>query len=168
MSKDILVDVDIVQGHPDRINKLIERIIKEIEAVRKEGYELYTITMQKQQECSNQLDDLSNLYRKSESESYFSYQSGTDNVPRALEMKKEQCYRDAQEEDFYSDDLKKQYNSIESRMSRLNRSKETLDNISDQVVSISKTIEDIKQKSEYWNRIFTVTINGLIDLNNRG
>ena len=168
MSKDFLVDVDIVQEHPNRINKLIERVIEEIEAVRREGYELYTITMQKQQECNSQMDDLSNQYRESKSESNSAYQSGAVSSPSALNMKEEQRYRDEQEGDLYSGDLKRQYDNLENRMSRLNRSKDTLDNISEQVVNISKTTEDIKQMSEYWNKIFTVTINGLIDLNNRG
>ena len=168
MSKDILVDVDTVQEHPNRINKLIERVIEEIEAVRREGYELYTITMQKQQECNSQMDDLSNQYRESKSESNFVYQSGAISSPGALNMKDAQHYRDEQEGDYYSGDLKRKYDALENRMNRLNRSKDTLDNISEQVVNISKTTEDIKQMSEYWNKIFTVTINGLIDLNNRG
>lgn len=168
MSKDILVDVDIIKDHPNRINELIERVIEEIEAVRREGYELYTLTVKKQQECNSKIEDLSNQYRKTKSEGSPIYQNCAVDSVGDQYKKKDQYYRDEQEEDFYSGDLKRQFDNLDCRMNSLNHSKDSLDDISEQVVNISKTIEDIKQKSEYWNKIFTVVINNLIDLNNRG
>ena len=168
MSKDILVDVDTVQEHPNRINKLIDRIVEEIEAVRREGHELYTLTMQAQQECNNHMDDLHNQYREEKSNFFNAYPNAAMNPNTALKRNENRRYQDSQESDFYSDTLKRQYAHLENRMNRLNQSKDTLDSIAEQVVSIRKTADDIKQSSEYWNKIFTVTINGLADLNNRG
>lgn len=166
MSKDVLVDIDIIKGHPKRIDKLIERIIAEIEAVRSEGYELYTLTMQMQQECNKQMENLGNQYRASKFEN--TYQTNAVDHLSAYNMKNKKLYQDEQESDFYLGNLKNQYDKLDNRINSLNHSKDILDNISKQVVGISKTIDDIKQMSEYWNKIFTITIDGLIDLNNRG
>lgn len=167
MSKDILIDIDILNAHPQRINKLIERIIQEIEALRQEGYELYTITVQKQHVCNNAMEKLSQQYNENKNslESYSGVDCRGKEKQNPLNSKHEARYRDSQEGDFYQDDLKQQYNKLDNQMSKLNHSKETLEDISQQIVNITKTTEDIKQMSEYWNKIYNVTINGLIELN---
>ena len=166
MSKDVLVNIDIIKEHPNRINKLIDRVVEEIEALRAEGYELYTITMKKQQECNNQMQDISNQYHQEKQEYspagiYYDHR----NIEDPLKRRAGQDYRDAQEQDFYDSGLKSQYSQLENRMGRLNQSKETLDNIAQQVSNISKTTDDLRVLCEKWNKIYTVTVNGLIDLN---
>ena len=166
MSKDVLLEIDILKEHPNRINRIINRIVEEIEALRREGYELYTLTVQKQQECNNEIDALSCEYRECRADLYCSYQNNEGCNPDSLINN--QQYRDSQEYDFYTNDLKKRYNKLENRLDKLNHNKEVLDDIAQQVVNIKKTSEDIRQKSEQWNKIYTTVINGLIDLNNRG
>lgn len=166
MSKDILVDIDVLKDHPQRINKLFDRIVQELEALRQEGYELYTLTVQKQQECNNDMENLSQQYKESKTNlDSYSGSYGYLGSPSALNLKQETDYRDLYEGDFYQGDLKQQYNRLDNQMSKLNHSKETLENISQQIINISKTTEDIKQMSEYWNKIYNVTIDGLINLN---
>lgn len=165
MSKDILVDIDILKDHPKRINKLFNRIVQELEALRQEGYELYTLTVQKQQECNNDMENLSQEYKESKTNlDSYSGSRGYSESPGVLNLKQETDYRDLYEVDFYQGDLKQKYNKLDNQMSKLNHSKEMLENISQQIIDISKTTEDIKQMSEYWNKIYNVTINGLINL----
>lgn len=165
MSKDILVDIDILKDHPKRINKLFNRIVQELEALRQEGYELYTLTVQKQQECNNDMENLSQEYKESKTNlDSYSGSHGYSESPGVLNLKQETDYRDLYEVDFYQGDLKQKYNKLDNQMSKLNHSKEILENISQQIIDISKTTEDIKQMSEYWNKIYNVTINGLINL----
>lgn len=158
MGKDILNNVELLQKHPERINKLIDRVIKEIEALRTEGYELYTITVQKQQECCSQMRELNDRYRENK---YYS-----DGIHHSeFSSFNGQRYIDSQESDFYSDDLKEKLNHCENRLNKLDSCKERLENIAQQVVSINKTTNDIKQKSEDWNRIYITILNALKDLN---
>lgn len=153
MSKDVLVDVDILKDHPKRINKLIEKIIEEIEKLRSEGYELYTLTTQKGKNCSEQINVLSNEYRTvNRSEMANRNDSKSFN------------FKDSQEQDFYSAEAKKKYEMLENKMQRYTNCKAILDDSAQQVVNIKKTVDDLKQKSEKWNKIYTITIDSLIDL----
>lgn len=164
MSKDVLIDIESLHSHPDRIKKLIDRVINEIEKVRKEGYELYTLTLQKQEECNSQMDELSQKFREGKSNYFGSSQNSQFESYNEKGLNRN--YIDSQEGDMYIGDLKQEYDSINDRLSKLNSSKNTLENIAQQVININKTTDDIKQMSEYWNKIYSTTINALIELNN--
>lgn len=153
MSKDVLVDVDILKDHPKRINELIEKIIEEIEKLRSEGYELYTLTIQKGKNCSEQINVLSNEYR-TVNRSEMANRNDSKNFN----------FKDSQEQDFYSAEAKKKYEMLENKLQRYTNCKTILDDSAQQVVNITKTVDDLKQKSEKWNKIYTITIDSLIDL----
>ena len=95
MSKDVLFDIDILKDHPNRINRIMDRIVEEIEALRREGYELYTLTLQKQQECNNEIDAISSEYRERRSDLHYSYQDNARCNPDFSTSN--QQYRDSQE-----------------------------------------------------------------------
>lgn len=164
MNIDVLNDIDYLQEHPNRIDKLMERIVEVLEEVQQEGYELYTVILQKQQECKSKIEETEAQYRASRRDTL---------TPDSREIRgynpkgAAASYRDAQEADFYPAELKKQYNSLENRMQKLSHSKETLDNIAQQIVDIRKTTDDITQMSKKWNQIYVTTIRRLIDLNKK-
>lgn len=167
MSKDIIMDLQILEEHPKRITALIDQIAFEVEAAHQEGYDLYRLISEQEQHCKEKMQELYQEYRdtKNQAQELYSLPVTQNTYTPKFNERAKLRYKDAQEIDLYTGDLKQKQSALDDCMNELHRSKELLESAAQQIVNIQKTVEDLQQNKEQWNEIYIITLQKLMDLN---
>ena len=101
MNNEVISDISLFDSHPSNMTKYINDIIKVIEDIRAEGYEMYSVILERKEECeqmaaevkryapedsNEQMNDLNN--RKRHCENKF---NNLDKSQRQLDDIAQQC-----------------------------------------------------------------------------
>ena len=86
MNNEVISDISLFDSHPSNMTKYINDIIKVIEDIRAEGYEMYSVKRYAPEDSNEQMNDLNN--RKRHCENKF---NNLDKSQRQLDDIAQQC-----------------------------------------------------------------------------
>lgn len=133
MSNDVISDISLFHSHTSNMIKYIDNIIKVIDDVRTEGYEMYSVVMEKKAECQQKTNETN--YRIQEVNRFAPQDSDT------------QLY-----------DLNILIKQYENRYNDLDNSQKQLDNIAQECTQMRKTVEVLNENVQRTNKVFNDTM----------
>ena len=133
MNNEVISDISLFDSHPSNMTKYINDIIKVIEDIRAEGYEMYSVILERKEECE---------------------QMAAEANDRNQEVK-----RYAPEDSYEQmNDLNNRKRHCENKFNNLDKSQRQLDDIAQQCVQMQKTVEVLKENVQITNRAFVDTM----------
>ena len=123
----------LFDSHPSNMTKYINDIIKVIEDIRAEGYEMYSVILERKEECE---------------------QMAAEANDRIQEVKR-YAPEDSNEQ---MNDLNNRKRHCENKFNNLDKSQRQLDDIAQQCVQMQKTVEVLKENVQITNRAFVDTM----------
>lgn len=133
MNNEIISDISLFDSHPSNMTKYINDIIKVIEDIRAEGYEMYSVILERKEECE---------------------QMAAEANDRIQEVKR-YAPEDSNEQ---MNDLNNRKRHCENKFNNLYKSQRQLDDIAQQCVQMQKTVEVLKENVQITNRAFVDTM----------
>ena len=133
MNNEVISDISLFDSHPSNMTKYINDIIKVIEDIRAEGYEMYSVILERKEECE---------------------QMAAEANDRIQEVKR-YAPEDSNEQ---MNDLNNRKRHCENKFNNLDKSQRHSDDISQQCVQIQKTVEVLKENVQITNRAFVDTM----------
>ena len=133
MNNEVISDISLFDSHPSNMTKYINDIIKVIEDIRAEGYEMYSVILERKEECE---------------------QMAAEANDRIQEVKR-YAPEDSNEQ---MNDLNNRKRHCENKFNNLDKSQRQLDDIAQQCVQMQKTVEVLKEKVQITNRAFVDTM----------
>lgn len=133
MNNEVISDISLFDSHPSNMTKYINDIIKVIEDIRAEGYEMYSVILERKEECEQMAAEANN---------------------RIQEVKR-YAPEDSNEQ---MNDLNNRKRHCENKFNNLDKSQRKLDDIAQQCVQMQKTVEVLKENVQITNRAFVDTM----------
>lgn len=133
MNNEVISDISLFDSHPSNMTKYINDIIKVIEEIRAEGYEMYSVILERKEECE---------------------QMAAEANDRIQEVKR-YTPEDSNEQ---MNDLNNRKRHCENKFNNLDKSQRQLDDIAQQCVQMQKTVEVLKENVQITNRAFVDTM----------
>ncbi|MFQ9064798.1 MAG: hypothetical protein ACLR5R_06670 [Eubacterium sp.] len=133
MNNEVISDISLFDSHPSNMTKYINDIIKVIEDIRAEGYEMYSVILERKEECE---------------------QMAAEANDRIQEVKR-YTPEDSNEQ---MNDLNNRKRHCENKFNNLDKSQRQLDDIAQQCVQMQKTVEVLKENVQITNRAFVDTM----------
>lgn len=133
MNNDVIRDISAFDSHPSNMAKYINDIIKVIEDIRAEGYEMYSVVMERKSECQQEAAKFN---------------------ARIQEVKR----YTPNDSDSQLDELNKRIKHCEDNYSCLEKSQRQLDNIAQQCVQMRRTVELLNENVQKTNGAFIDTM----------
>ena len=133
MNNEVISDISLFDSHPSNMTKYINDIIKVIEDIRAEGYEMYSVILERKEECE---------------------QMAAEANDRIQEVKR-YAPEDSNEQ---MNDLNDRKRHCENKFNNLDKSQRQLDDIAQQCVQMQKTVEVLKENVQITNRAFVDTM----------
>lgn len=133
MNNEVISDISLFDSHPSNMTKYINDIIKVIEDIRAEGYEMYSVILERKEECE---------------------QMAAEANDRIQEVKR-YAPEDSNEQ---MNDLNNRKKHCENKFNNLDKSQRQLDDIAQQCVQMQKTVEVLKENVQITNRAFVDTM----------
>ena len=133
MNNEVISDISLFDSHPSNMTKYINDIIKVIEDIRAEGYEMYSVILERKEECA---------------------QMAAEANDRIQEVKR-YAPEDSNEQ---MNDLNNRKRHCENKFNNLDKSQRQLDDIAQQCVQMQKTVEVLKENVQITNRAFVDTM----------
>lgn len=133
MNNEVISDISLFDSHPSNMTKYINDIIKVIEDIRDEGYEMYSVILERKEECE---------------------QMAAEANDRIQEVKR-YAPEDSNEQ---MNDLNNRKRHCENKFNNLDKSQRQLDDIAQQCVQMQKTVEVLKENVQITNRAFVDTM----------
>lgn len=133
MNNEVISDISLFDSHPSNMTKYINDIIKVIEDIRAEGYEMYSVILERKEECE---------------------QMAAEANDRIQEVKR-YAPEDSNEQ---MNDLNNRKRHCENKFNNLDKSQRQLDDIAQQCVQMQKTVEVLKENVQITNRAFADTM----------
>lgn len=133
MNNEVISDISLFDSHPSNMTKYINDIIKVIEDIRAEGYEMYSVILECKEECEQMAAEANN---------------------RIQEVKR-YAPEDSNEQ---MNDLSNRKRHCENKFNNLDKSQRQLDDIAQQCVQMQKTVEVLKENVQITNRAFVDTM----------
>lgn len=133
MNNEVISDIPLFDSHPSNMTKYINDIIKVIEDIRAEGYEMYSVILERKEECE---------------------QMAAEANDRIQEVKR-YAPEDSNEQ---MNDLNNRKRHCENKFNNLDKSQRQLDDIAQQCVQMQKTVEVLKENVQITNRAFVDTM----------
>ena len=133
MNNEVFSDISLFDSHPSNMTKYINDIIKVIEDIRAEGYEMYSVILERKEECE---------------------QMAAEANDRIQEVKR-YAPEDSNEQ---MNDLNNRKRHCENKFNNLDKSQRQLDDIAQQCVQMQKTVEVLKENVQITNRAFVDTM----------
>lgn len=133
MNNEVISDISLFDSHPSNMTKYINDIIKVIENIRAEGYEMYSVILERKEECEQMAAEANN---------------------RIQEVKR-YAPEDSNEQ---MNDLNNRKRHCENKFNNLDKSQRQLDDIAQQCVQMQKTVEVLKENVQITNRAFVDTM----------
>ena len=133
MNNEVISDISLFDSHPSNMTKYINDIIKVIEDIRAEGYEMYSVILERKEECE---------------------QMAAEANDRIQEVKR-YAPDDSNEQ---MNDLNNRKRHCENKFNNLDKSQRQLDDIAQQCVQMQKTVEVLKENVQITNRAFVDTM----------
>lgn len=133
MNNEVISDISLFDSHPSNMTKYINDIIKVIEDIRAEGYEMYSVILERKEECE---------------------QMAAEANDRIQEVKR-YASEDSNEQ---MNDLNNRKRHCENKFNNLDKSQRQLDDIAQQCVQMQKTVEVLKENVQITNRAFVDTM----------
>ena len=133
MNNEVISDISLFDSHPSNMTKYINDIIKVIEDIRAEGYEMYSVILERKEECE---------------------QMAAEANDRIQEVKR-YAPEDSNEQ---MNDLNNRKRHCENKFNNLDKSQWQLDDIAQQCVQMHKTVEVLKENVQITNRAFVDTM----------
>ncbi|WP_443723032.1 hypothetical protein [Ruminococcus sp.] len=133
MNNEVISDISLFDSHPSNMTKYINDIIKVIEDIRAEGYEMYSVILERKEECE---------------------QMAAEANDRIQEVKR-YAPEDSNEQ---MNDLNNRKRHCENKFNNLDKSQRQLDDIAQQCVQMQKTVEVLKENVQITNRAFVDTM----------
>lgn len=133
MNNEVISDISLFDSHPSNMTKYINDIIKVIEDIRAEGYEMYSVILERKEECE---------------------QMAAEANDRIQEVKR-YAPEDSNEQ---MNDLNNRKRHCENKFNNLDKSQRQLDDIAQQCVQMQKTVEVLKENVQTTNRAFVDTM----------
>ena len=133
MNNEVISDISLFDSHPSNMTKYINDIIKVIEDIRAEGYEMYSVILERKEECE---------------------QMAAEANDRIQEVKR-YAPEDSNEQ---MNDLNNRKRHCENKFNNLDKSQRQLDDIAQQCVQMQKTVEVHKENVQITNRAFVDTM----------
>ena len=133
MNNEVISDISLFDSHPSNMTKYISDIIKVIEDIRAEGYEMYSVILERKEECE---------------------QMAAEANDRIQEVKR-YAPEDSNEQ---MNDLNNRKRHCENKFNNLDKSQRQLDDIAQQCVQMQKTVEVLKENVQITNRAFVDTM----------
>ena len=133
MNNEVISDISLFDSHPSNMTKYINDIIKVIEDIRAEGYEMYSVILERKEECE---------------------QMAAEANDRIQEVKR-YAPEDSNEQ---MNDLNNRKRHCENKFNNLDKSQRQLDDIAQQCVRMQKTVEVLKENVQITNRAFVDTM----------
>ena len=129
MNNEVISDISLFDSHPSNMTKYMNDIIKVIEDIRAEGYEMYSVILERKEECE---------------------QMAAEANDRIQEVKR-YAPEDSNEQ---MNDLNNRKRHCENKFNNLDKSQRQLDDIAQQCVQMQKTVEVLKENVQITNRAF--------------
>lgn len=133
MNNEVISDISLFDSHSSNMTKYINDIIKVIEDIRAEGYEMYSVILERKEECE---------------------QMAAEANDRIQEVKR-YAPEDSNEQ---MNDLNNRKRHCENKFNNLDKSQRQLDDIAQQCVQMQKTVEVLKENVQITNRAFVDTM----------
>lgn len=133
MNNEVISDISLFDSHPSNMTKYINDIIKVIEDIRAEGYEMYSVILERKEECE---------------------QMAAEANDRIQEVKR-YAPEDSNEQ---MNDLNNRKRHCENKFNNLDKSQRQLDDIAQQCVQMQKTVDVLKENVQITNRAFVDTM----------
>lgn len=133
MNNEVISDISLFDSHPSNMTKYINDIIKVIEDIRAEGYEMYSVILERKEECE---------------------QMAAEANDRIQEVKR-YAPEDSNEQ---MNDLNNRKRHCENKFNNLDKSQRQLDDIAQQCVQMQKIVEVLKENVQITNRAFVDTM----------
>ncbi|MEE0129528.1 MAG: hypothetical protein U0I02_07355 [Eubacterium sp.] len=133
MNNEVISDISLFDSHPSNMTKYMNDIIKVIEDIRAEGYEMYSVILERKEECE---------------------QMAAEANDRIQEVKR-YAPEDSNEQ---MNDLNNRKRHCENKFNNLDKSQRQLDDIAQQCVQMQKTVEVLKENVQITNRAFVDTM----------
>lgn len=133
MNNEVISDISLFDSHPFNMTKYMNDIIKVIEDIRAEGYEMYSVILERKEECE---------------------QMAAEANDRIQEVKR-YAPEDSNEQ---MNDLNNRKRHCENKFNNLDKSQRQLDDIAQQCVQMQKTVEVLKENVQITNRAFVDTM----------
>lgn len=133
MNNEVISDISLFDSHPSNMTKYINDIIKVIEDIRAEGYEMYSVILERKEECE---------------------QMAAEANDRIQEVKR-YAPEDSNEQ---MNDLNNRKRHCENKFNNLDKSQRQLDDIAQQCAQMQKTVEVLKENVQITNRAFVDTM----------
>lgn len=133
MNNEVISDISLFDSHHSNMTKYINDIIKVIEDIRAEGYEMYSVILERKEECE---------------------QMAAEANDRIQEVKR-YAPEDSNEQ---MNDLNNRKRHCENKFNNLDKSQRQLDDIAQQCVQMQKTVEVLKENVQITNRAFVDTM----------
>mgnify|MGYP003271428710 FL=1 len=133
MNTEVISDISLFDSHPSNMTKYMNDIIKVIEDIRAEGYEMYSVILERKEECE---------------------QMAAEANDRIQEVKR-YAPEDSNEQ---MNDLNNRKRHCENKFNNLDKSQRQLDDIAQQCVQMQKTVEVLKENVQITNRAFVDTM----------
>lgn len=133
MNNEVISDISLFDSHPSNMTKYMDDIIKVIEDIRAEGYEMYSVILERKEECE---------------------QMAAEANDRIQEVKR-YAPEDSNEQ---MNDLNNRKRHCENKFNNLDKSQRQLDDIAQQCVQMQKTVEVLKENVQITNRAFVDTM----------
>ncbi len=133
MNNEVISDISLFDSHPSNMTKYINDIIKVIEDIRAEGYEMYSVILERKEECE---------------------QMAAEANDRIQEVKR-YAPEDSNEQ---MNDLNNRKRHCENKFNNLDKSQRQLDDIAQQCVQMQKTVKVLKENVQITNRAFVDTM----------
>ena len=133
MNNEVISDISLFDSHPSNMTKYINDIIKVIEDIRAEGYEMYSVILERKEECE---------------------QMAAEANDRIQEVKR-YAPEDSNEQ---MNDLNNRKRHCENKFNNLDKSQRQLDDIAQQCVHMQKTVEGLIENVQITNRVFVDTM----------
>lgn len=133
MNNEVISDISLFDSHPSNMTKYINDIIKVIEDIRAEGYEMYSVILERKEECE---------------------QMAAEANDRIQEVKR-YAPEDSNEQ---MNDLNNRKRHCENKFNNLDKNQRQLDDIAQQCVQMQKTVEVLKENVQITNRAFVDTM----------
>lgn len=133
MNNEVISDISLFDSHPSNMTKYMNDIIKVIEDIRAEGYEMYSVILERKEECE---------------------QMAAEANDRIQEVKR-YAPEDSNEQ---MNDLNNRKRHCENKFNNLDKSQRQLDDIAQQCVQMQKTVKVLKENVQITNRAFVDTM----------
>ena len=143
MNNEVISDISLFDSHPSNMTKYINDIIKVIEDIRAEGYEMYSVILERKEECEQMAAEAND--RIQEVKRYAPEDSNEQ--MNDLNNRKRHC------ENKFNNLDKRVLFSLVQRLSQ-----RQLDDIAQQCVQMQKTVEVLKENVQITNRAFVDTM----------